>query len=670
MHQAFVLGLRWIFTDEKLESLYVWINRWQEAASAPLAPLPDKKVFKPKNDLPVLDNYKGGAPDCFWAKFPVNIVQPAPPLVNADRLMELALEAGFDDLTLLEAIVFDLKNGAKIGCKGEFRNPSKASNAPSVFENDNGRRVTDAIASWVKNKYVYGPVNLEDVPRRAKFAGLMAREKPNGSVRIIQNLSAPKGASVNEGIAACDYPAKMSSTNQWIRALNKAGRSCKFCKVDWSDAYKHITVDLDDTDLQWFMWLDKAFKELCLIFGGVSSAGLYNRLAALVIFIVRHRSGIDRDLVIQHLDDCCAAAPADSLVLERFDAEYFWVAEQLGIKLAPRDDPEKSFGPSTQGTVLGIRYDTVQWRWSLPEEKMSRLLHTLEQLLGDTHARQDQIWSVVGKVLNVMPLVPTGRFNVDHLIRANNESKEKAFKVALTDKVKRQLRFWRQIIPTCAGMAGIPRVEKGQAPWTIQVFTDAAGGSISSKGHGVGAVAVGWWSYLPWSKPINSGQLVKDGTDRQLDRLLSAWELVGPLLALSGGMARFRGFPVKIWVDNIGSVCIWKKGYSSSCRICSTIVKAIASLEATFGCQVVISKITRCSEPMAVMADCLSKAAFHKFWEEAYKLGGLDLDIQPAAVSKELLDWIQRPCEDDDLGDRLVKEILSSNPGWAPPCSF
>ena len=181
---------------------------------------------------------------------------------------------------------------------------------------------------------------------------------------------------------------------------------------------------------------------------------------------------------------------------------------------------------------------------------------------------------------------------------------------------------------------------------------------------------MGWWSYLPWSKPINSGQLVKDGTDRQLDRLLSAWELVGPLLALSGGMARFRGFPVKIWVDNIGSVCIWKKGYSSSCRICSTIVKAIASLEATFGCQVVISKITRCSEPMAVMADCLSKAAFHKFWEEAYKLGGLDLDIQPAAVSKELLDWIQRPCEDDDLGDRLVKEILSSNPGWAPPCSF
>ena len=44
---------------------------------------PKKKVFKPKNDLPVLDNYKGGAPDCFWAKFPVNIVQPAPPLVNA-----------------------------------------------------------------------------------------------------------------------------------------------------------------------------------------------------------------------------------------------------------------------------------------------------------------------------------------------------------------------------------------------------------------------------------------------------------------------------------------------------------------------------------------------------------------------------------------------------------
>ena len=655
-------------SDKKLEFLKGWINRWDAVRREKLKPLPAKKVFKPKNDLPILEDYQGAAPDSFWDVFPKNLVQPAPPIIDSERLRELALEAGFDDLQLLDAIVHDIEHGARIGCTGDYRKPSRASNAPSAYADDNGRKVTDAVASWVKAKFVYGPVSWEEVPDSAKFAGLMAREKPNGSVRVIQNLSAPKGASVNEGIDSNNFPAKMSSTSQWIKALNIAGKNCNICKVDWSDAYKHQTVHLEDTDLQWFTWLDKAFKELCLIFGGASSAGLFNRIAALVIFIVRHRSGIDKRLVIQHLDDCCAAAPAHSSVLDRFDAEYFWVAEQLGIRLAPRDDPDKSFGPSSRGTVLGVGYDTESWTWHLADDKLGRILHTLHDMLQASAVRQEQVWSIVGKILNVMPLVPTGRFNIDHLIRANNESKEKGFMVTLSPKIKRQLKFWFQMLPTCSGMTSIPYSDISMPPWTVEVYTDAAGGTVRTKGYGVGAVTKGWWAYLPWGVAINTGQTVQDGTGRQLDRLLSAWELLGPLLVLSSGMEVFRGYPVRIWVDNIGSVFIWAKGYSSSCRICSTVVKAIAALEATFACRVKIAKITRCSEPMAVMADCLSKAAFDKFWQEAYKQGGCELPRLPATVSKELLRWVQKPQEDDDLGDKLVKEIVTRNPGYAPSC--
>ena len=61
------------------------------------------------------------------------------------------------------------------------------------------------------------------------------------------------------------------------------------------------------------------------------------------------------------------------------------------MKLAPRDDPEKSFGPSQQGVVLGIHYDTVKWTWALPDEKMIRLLHLLKQLLMSESAEQHLI---------------------------------------------------------------------------------------------------------------------------------------------------------------------------------------------------------------------------------------------------------------------------------------
>ena len=636
--------------------------------SKPLDPLPEPKVFKAKNNLPVLDDYKGAAPDSFWNGFPANYIQPAAPSINADRLEMLAAECGFKDQQLLQKILADVRGGAEIGCKGHFRNPSKSTNAPSALEE--GEKVTDAIASWVKKGYVYGPVDIMEVPPNAKFSGMMTRPKPNGSVIVILNLSAPKGASVNDGIDNNEFPATMSSTWQWVKALHKAGRGCLICKVDWSDAYKHLTVSLRDTDLQWFVWLRKAFKELCLIFGGKSSAGLFDRLAKLVIFIVVVRSGIDPELVIQHLDDCCAAAPADSDVLYRFDQEYFAVAEQLGIKLAPRDDPEKSFGPSTSGVVLGIFYNTETWSWCLPQEKQIRLMHDIKDLLAVDVVEQQKIWSVVGKILNVMPLVPTGKFNVDHLIRANSESEDRRHLVAVSAAMKRQLFFWYSIIPTCGGATSVPDPFKQLPPWALEVHTDAAGGTVSKPGHGVGAVMEGWWCYLPWSPAINRGILVQDGSGRRLDRVMSALELLGPLMALAAGMDRFRGQPVRFRVDNAGSVYIWQKGYSSSCRLCTTIVKAMASLSATFGCRVELVKVTRCSEPLAIMADCLSKAAFGKFWEQAAAVGGLGLGLAQACVPAELVKWVQNPCEDDDLGDRLVRQIIREHPAWAPAASL
>ncbi len=73
----------------------------------------------------------------------------------------------------------------------------------------------------------------------------MCRMKPNGTARIILNLSAPRGFSVNDGIVADEFPTSMSSTAKWISVLDRAGRGCIMAKVDWAAAYKHIAVRTD-----------------------------------------------------------------------------------------------------------------------------------------------------------------------------------------------------------------------------------------------------------------------------------------------------------------------------------------------------------------------------------------------------------------------------------------
>lgn len=616
-----------------------------------LPPLPELKVFKPKFKLPVLTNYKDPAPSWFWALFPSNLSQPAVSMVDADKLRAAAMSARYPDRKTLNKVYADLKFGARIGCGTGFRSPTRSSNAPSAL--DHGQHVSDSIADWISKGFVYGPVPLEEVPVSAKFSGLMTRPKPNGSVRIILNLSSPVGNCVNEGIDKAEFPATMSSTTDWLRALHKAGRRAKICKIDWSDAYKHIAVHPEDTDLQWFEWAGMGFKELCLIFGGVSSAGIFDRLNKVVIHIAATRAKMDPACICQVLDDCCAAAPEQSSSLEEFDKAFHELASDLGIKLAPRDDPEKSFGPQQTGVILGIEYDTVQWCWTLPYEKALRLLHLIKTVAESDFFPQEGIWSLTGKILNVKPLIPCGKFNINHLLKANSFSADRSASVPVTPELRSQLHFWFKMLQVCAGRGSLPDPDAALPPWAIDVYTDAAGGCSSSAGHGAGAVTEFWWSYVPWSKAINLGHLGPN--NKSLARSMSALELVGPLLAIASGYSWCKNAAVKIWVDNAGSVFIWKKGYSTSCDLSTTLVKAISYVATGLGCTVDLVKITRCSTSLADMADALSKAAFPRFWSLA--LSHPRLPTSPGWVPPALLAWLAKPTYDENLGHKILLQI-------------
>ena len=613
-------------------------------------------MFHPKFGLPVLNSYREHAPAWYWSNFPSNLVYPGKSMVDPKKLKILAVDCGLDGNRWFTEIMQDLTEGANIGCKHPFRQPSVSTNAPSSYEF--GPHVSDAIADWLKKGFAYGPVSLDEAPPGVKINGIMCKQKPNGSVRIILNLSSPLGASVNEGIDEKEFPATMSSTTKWIRVLNRAGRGCLMAKVDWSDAYKHLAVREQDLSLQWFSWLGMAFCELCLIFGSKSSVGLYDRLAKLVLSIVCKRLGMALSMVCQHLDDCVAASPKGSDMIHRFDVSYASVAAQLGIKLAPRDDPEKAFGPSTVGVVFGVKYDTVLWTWEIPWEKLCRIMHNLQEAIDSVSISQGLMMSICGKILDVRPLVPDGRFHVSQIIRAAGISQTKTDLCVISGPLRSQLIFWSLMLRTCSGVVGIPDPDAQLPSWAWDVYTDASGGGLGPDGlrtgRGVGAVALGWWAYVPWSRMICLGPLMEDG--RRLNRKMSALELIGPLLVISSGFLRCKGQPVRVWVDNAGLVGIWRMGYSTNCDLSTTIVKAIATIAAGLGCRLDIVKILRCSSPGADMADALSKADFGRFWStnDSEDFG---CPLNPGWIPVSLLSWLEAPSVDEALGSRILGEI-------------
>ncbi len=148
------------------------------AAAGSVAP-PAEKCFKPKfPDIPRRAEYGSDATEYFWRTFPVNTVCPGKPSLNGKQLKRWADALGCTDEARLHRVLGYIKDGADIGCRGVAREPSRSSNAASVYQY--GPQVTDAIAEWVTKGYAFGLVTVEAVPAGAKVSGIWSGRNPMG----------------------------------------------------------------------------------------------------------------------------------------------------------------------------------------------------------------------------------------------------------------------------------------------------------------------------------------------------------------------------------------------------------------------------------------------------------------------------------------------------------
>ena len=208
-------------------------------------PLPDEpllKKFKSKQNLPKLASYSEPAPDWYWEKWPCldwEVAKKLKSQINPEILLEMGRTTKFPYPCLLKEIYNDVKKGVSLGVKKEFQIPSTATNAPSALEV--GEKVSDELAFWIVKGFVLGPMKEEDIPFKTfKSSGLMAKIKPNGSIRPILNFSKGHPSSLNAGIDSKEFPTVMSSTEEWVRVLLRCGKRAKFCKNDWASRFSLI----------------------------------------------------------------------------------------------------------------------------------------------------------------------------------------------------------------------------------------------------------------------------------------------------------------------------------------------------------------------------------------------------------------------------------------------
>jgi hypothetical protein len=177
------------------------------------------------------------------------------------------------------------------------------------------------------------------------------------------------------------------------------------------------------------------------VFGAISSPGIYDDLAKVVLAIALLKSGLPAQLVSQHLDDVVAVGPHNTSAIWDFDRAYREVCDYVGVSLADRSDKDKSFAPSHEGLVLGVWYDTKDFTWSIRNDKLSRILADISEAI-DGEVTLGKMMSIRGKMLNVKLLVPGGKYRLGYIIMAANAGPavDKAAVVGLTANCREQAR--------------------------------------------------------------------------------------------------------------------------------------------------------------------------------------------------------------------------------------
>ncbi|XP_043216964.1 uncharacterized protein LOC122379098 [Amphibalanus amphitrite] len=416
---------------------------------------------------------------------------------------------------------------------------------------------------------------------------LGARVKPDGTVRLILDLSQPEGLSVNAHIDKDAFTVQYTSMDEAIQHIYAQGpRGALLAKADLKHAFRLIPVLPSQRWLLGFQWNSTFFYDVRLPFGLRSACAIFNDLADILAITARFHAAHPH--IHHYLDDFFFIGPADSADCERAYDVFLTICEQCKVPLSE----QKCCAPSTKMELLGCVLDTANMTISLPQAKLQALITLLREIRASRTVRQRRLLSLVGKLVHATKCIPAGRSFFRRLLDTAHSVHRPHHWVTIRRDTRLDLDWWLEMLPDWNGTA--PLIHPTWTPAAdLHLYTDA-----STVGFG-GFCGAAWFS-APWP----------EATAEWADSI--SWLEMIPILAacLLWG-SHWSGLRISMHCDNSGVVGAWEKGWSKDPRLMSLIRQALfAAARHSFAL-----RITHINGSENAAADALSRlqvARFHR----------------------------------------------------------
>ncbi len=277
----------------------------------------------------------------------------------------------------------------------------------------------------------------------------MMAVKQKNKVRVIMNLSAPAGASLNDTIDKLALEkVTMSSAKAFGYSVIDCGSGARMWKRDLVDPYKNIPASLADLRLQVFSWLGMGFVRTQKVYGDSSSVAAFDRLGSTLASLASTISDLPPYLIHRTLNDTPIVTPPHSSLGPAFALAYRDVCGSVGARLAPAcPDHDKAFEDSTVGRVLGVHFHTTALTWLLPEKKLLALQQLIHDCLTNAPLSLLQLQRLLGSLYNFCQMCPFLKAFRQPLIQALAAAEASPFLTSrLSSRATTDLHVWANAV--------------------------------------------------------------------------------------------------------------------------------------------------------------------------------------------------------------------------------
>lgn len=315
--------------------------------------------------------------------------------------------------------------------------------------------------------------------------GLCPKKEPN-KFRLIHHLSYPAGDSVNDFISKEFTSVRYTQISDAIAGIMKLERCSHLCKTDISNAYRNLPLKPEDYHLFGFKWNDLYYYDKCLPMGCASSCQIFERFSSSLHWV--GQSYMPKGMIFHILDDFLIVAQS-AATCANYLHKFLSVCSEIGIPMAP----EKTVGPVTCLTFLGIELDTVKQEARLPKDKLEKCLGIICDFLKRKKVTLQELQSLCGLLNFACSVIVAGKAFLRRLFELTRGLRKPHHRVKLTRGCKDDLIVWKTFLENFNGKCFFLDDRLISADM-LQLYTDASGG------YGYGAVFKHHWFYGQWDE--------------------------------------------------------------------------------------------------------------------------------------------------------------------------